>query len=317
MGKCFSFIATRDWLYRCSFSNAGLKSTTTDLGEGTIMHCWVPKVYKGSKPTLLLIHGIGANAMWQWNDFISPLIAHFNVYVPDLVFFGDSYTTRPDRSESFQARCVMGLMEAQGVARTMSVVGMSYGGFVAYSMAAQYKERVKRVVLCCAGVSLEDKDMDEGLFQVRSVDEAVSILLPQNPEQVKQLMKLTFVKPNYKGVPSCCLNDFIDMMCTEYRQERKELIHALHKDRKLSDLPKITQPVLLIWGEQDLVFPLELAHRLKRHVGENAQLAIIKNAGHAINVEKPKEMYKHLKSFLIDPLPQSKQVSHSNGHKVE
>ena len=31
------------------------------------------------------------------------------------------------------------------------------------------------------------------------------------------------------------------VMCTEHLQERRELIRALHKDRKLSNLPKITQ----------------------------------------------------------------------------
>ncbi|CAL5373292.1 unnamed protein product [Camellia sinensis] len=36
------------------------------------------------------------------------------------------------------------------------------------------------------------------------------------------------------------------VMCTKYLQERKELVQALHKDIKLSDLPKITQPIS-IW----------------------------------------------------------------------
>lgn len=54
-----------------------------------------------------------------------------------------------------------------------------------------------------------------------------------------------------------------------------------------------------------------------RQIGESSQLVILKNAGHAINVEKPKEMYKHMKSFLIDPLPPPKQESHSNGRKVD
>jgi len=31
------------------------------------------------------------------------------------------------------------------------------------------------------------------------------------------------------------------VMCTDFRQEKEELIQALHKDRKMSDLPKITQ----------------------------------------------------------------------------
>lgn len=37
-----------------------------------------------------------------------------------------------------------------------------------------------------------------------------------------------------------------------------------------------------------------------RHIGENAQMAVIKNAGHAVNLEKAKEFGKHLKAFLID-----------------
>lgn len=96
------------------------------------------------------------------------------------------------------------------------------------------------------------------------------------------------------------------------------------------------QPTLIIWGDHDQVFPLELANRLKRfnprlvqivdvyvltlymyllqslnfepcitdrHLGDNAHLVVIKNAGHALNVEKPKEICKHVKLFLVDLQP--------------
>ncbi|MBA0772225.1 hypothetical protein Gotri_007639 [Gossypium trilobum] len=253
----FSLTAMLNRCFRYSFSKAGLRSSTMDLGDGTVMHIWVPKVHIKSRPTLILIHGIGANAMWQWNDFVSPLI-----------------------------------------------------------LAAQFKERVEKLVLCCAGVCLEDKDMEEGMLQVKSVDEAVSILLPQTPQKMRELMKISFYKPR-KGVPTCFLNDFIREMCSEHLQERKELIQALHKDRKLSNLPKITQPTLLIWGEHDQIFPLELGHRLERHLGDNAKLVMIKNAGHAINVEKPKVLLKHFKYFLIDTFRPMEPGNHSNGCKTD
>ncbi|XP_042023402.1 putative aminoacrylate hydrolase RutD [Salvia splendens] len=301
MGKCFSFTSSRDKCYRWSFSSAGLRSLTANLGDGTFIHSWGPKAHKPNKPTLVLLHGIGANAMWQWGDFVSPLSTKFNVYVPDLLFFGDSYTSRPERGEGFQAECVYRALVAAGVRGRMSVVGLSYGGFVAYSMAALFPEAVERVVIGCAGVCLEERDMEEGMFRVRSVEEAIEILLAQTPEKLRELMRLSFYKPA-KNVPSCFLADFIHVMCTENLQERKELIYALHKDRKLSDLPKITQPTLIIWGEHDQVFPIELAHRLVRHLGNNAELVLLKNAGHAINMEKTKELYKHLKSFLTRKL---------------
>lgn len=53
-------------------------------------------------------------------------------------------------------------------------------------------------------------------------------------------------------------------MNKEHVEEKKELIHALCKDRKLSEIPKIPQPTMIIWGDKDQVFPLELGYRLKR-----------------------------------------------------
>ncbi|KAJ8557457.1 hypothetical protein K7X08_003082 [Anisodus acutangulus] len=253
--------------------------------------------------------------MWQWDKFITPLSSRFNLYIPDLLFFGESYTTRPERTELFQGQCVMRTMETYGV-KEMIVVGLNYGGFVGYSMAIQFPEVVEKLVLGCSGVCLEEKDMENGMFQVKSVDEAVSILLPQSPEKLRQLMKLSFYKPT-KNVPACFLNDFIDVMCTVNHQERKELIEALYNNRKFTDLPKITQPTLIIWGEYDQIFPLELAHRLKRHLSENAQLVIIKDAGHAINMEKPKELYKHLKLFLLDSRPHTKPDRNGDSHKLD
>ncbi|KAL2342097.1 hypothetical protein Fmac_010037 [Flemingia macrophylla] len=322
LSKCISFTASRDWVYRHLFAAAGLRSVATDLGEGTTMHCWVPKLHKPCKPSLLLVHGFGANAMWQYGEHIRHLMPHFNVYVPDLVFFGESFTSRDDRSESFQARCVAKMMEAHGVHR-MSLVGISYGGFVGYSVAVQFPDLVEKLVLCCAGVCLEEVDMENGLFRVSNLNEAASILVPQTPDKLRELMKLSFVRPA-RGVPSWFLQDFIQVMCTVHIEEKRELLEAILKDRQLSNLPKIQvlyedsqycrftleQPTLIIWGEEDQIFPLELGHRLKRsetgkslwsrHIGESAQMVVIKNAGHAVNLEKAKEFSKHLKAFLID-----------------
>ncbi|KAL6209492.1 hypothetical protein ACLB2K_020432 [Fragaria x ananassa] len=205
--------------------------------------------------------------MWQYGEHIRHFTARFNVYVPDLVFFGDSYTCSQERTESFQAACVVKLMHAHRVGKA-SIVGISYGGFVGYNMAVQCPQMVEKLVLCCTGICLEEKDLDNGLFNVSNVEEASSILLPQTPQKLKELMRYSFVKPA-TAIPSFFLTDFIN-------------------------------PTLIIWGEQDQIFPLELGYRLKRHIGKHGQLVIIKKAGHAVNLEQPKEFIKHLKSFLCE-----------------
>ncbi|KAK6241355.1 hypothetical protein SCA6_006744 [Theobroma cacao] len=141
---------------------------------------------------------------------------------------------------------------------------------------------MEKLVLCCAGVCLE-----EGFFNVADLDEALSILLPQTPEKLRELMRFSFVKPAGRWVPSYFLTDFIDVkftfpitcpymdmclvqvMCTDYLEEKRELIRAILKDRKFSNLPKMTQRTLIIWGEKDLIFPMELGHGLKRLVEQS------------------------------------------------
>lgn len=297
MPRCFNFTASAGRCFRSTFTSSGLRSTITDLGDGTTVHCWVPKSPKPTKPNVVLIHGFGVDAVWQWRDTVKILAPRFNVYVPDLVFFGQSYTTRPDRSDAFQAQCVKRVMEANSVEK-MRVVGMSYGGFVAYSLAAQFRDCVERVVIVCSGVCLEEKDIKDGMFKVDNVDAAADILLPQTPAALKELMRYVFVKPP-KAVPSCLLSDFIEEMCSDFLEEKRELLRAIPRDRRLADLPKIPQPTLILWGDKDKVFPIELAHRLKRHLGENAELIILEGAGHSCAYEKSKEFYKHLKSFLL------------------
>jgi pimeloyl-ACP methyl ester carboxylesterase len=75
-------------------------------------------------------------------------------------------------------------------------------------MAAMYPDAVERVVLVCAGVCLEEKDLAGGLFPVAGVGEAADLLVPRRPEEVRRLVRLTFVRPPCI-MPSCFLWDYI------------------------------------------------------------------------------------------------------------
>uniref|UniRef100_J3N266 Peptidase S33 tripeptidyl aminopeptidase-like C-terminal domain-containing protein n=1 Tax=Oryza brachyantha TaxID=4533 RepID=J3N266_ORYBR len=154
-----------------------------------------------------------------------------------------------------------------------------------------------------------EADLAAGLFAVEDIAEAASLLLPQRPEDLRRLVGLTFCRPP-RFMPSCFIRDYIRVMCTENVKEKTELLYALINGRKLSDLPKINQQTLIIWGEQDRVFPLELGLRLKRHLGDTSELVIVKNAGHAINREKPAELCRLIKNYIADP-----SVKYRDGHK--
>lgn len=94
----------------------------------------------------------------------------------------------------------------------LSLVGISYGGFVGYSVAALYPEMVEKVVICCSGVCVEEKDFRDGLLRVSDLEEATKILVPQKPEKLKELVAYSFFRPPpLRLMLTCLLNDFIEV----------------------------------------------------------------------------------------------------------
>jgi pimeloyl-ACP methyl ester carboxylesterase len=61
-------------------------------------------------------------------------------------------------------------------------------------------------------------------------------------------------------------------------------------------LPRIRVPTLLIWGELDARSPLTVARQLEQAIAD-AELVVIPGAGHASNLERPKEFTHALREF--------------------
>ncbi|KAL0407651.1 UNVERIFIED_CONTAM: hypothetical protein Sradi_1699500 [Sesamum radiatum] len=97
VASCLSFVSLYGSFLRRCLAVAGLSSQTVDIDGDTTIHFWGPPAAT-SKPPLVLIHGFGPHGVWQWRPQISFFAREFDVYVPDLVFFGHSFTKSADRS---------------------------------------------------------------------------------------------------------------------------------------------------------------------------------------------------------------------------
>ncbi|KAL0330520.1 UNVERIFIED_CONTAM: hypothetical protein Sradi_5038700 [Sesamum radiatum] len=205
--SCFSIISLYGRFLRRSITAAGLSSQTVEIDGDTTIHFCGPPRAATSKPQLVLIHGFGPQSIWQWRQQISFFARDFDVYVPDLVFFGDSFTKSPERSEVFQATCVAKLLEKLGI-RCYSVVGTSYGGFVAYRMAAMWPERVEKVVIASSAVNMRPGDNDS-LLKKANVENIEDLMMPVSAGQLRKLLGLVVFRRPY--MPDFVLNDLIDV----------------------------------------------------------------------------------------------------------
>ena len=68
------------------------------------------------------------------------------------------------------------------------------------------------------------------------------------------------------------------------------------------DLSGLEVPVLLVWGENDSVFPLDEVGRPLKNELLHSKLIILKGAGHAAYLDKPSEFNELLLEFLEEAL---------------
>ncbi|XP_074266432.1 uncharacterized protein LOC141589704 [Silene latifolia] len=275
----------------------GLSPCSVDLDDETTMHYWVSKHRRRGLRNLVVVHGCGGDARWQFVLQMSSLSKSFNIYMPDLLFYGNSSTKSMDRSPEFQAKCIMeGLKKGFHVERC-SVYGISYGGWVTYRMAEMYPQEVEMVVIVSSGIASATDQKLELLKQLPIPIE--KLVVPRDPEALRLLVKKSVCKYDFQRVPDFGLWEFIRIMDDKNRKAKEELILHLMSQETNSQISNLSQETLLVWGEEDKVFPTNLGYQLQRMIGPNARLNILKETGHAVNLDSPNELNALIKSFIL------------------
>jgi len=78
-------------------------------------------------------------------------------------------------------------------------------------------------------------------------------------------------------------------------RERK-LVLADHVQAVLSS---IAAPTLLVWGERDLLVPLELGQALHQAI-QGSRLVVVPGAGHNVMFERPEQFNRLVLDFLAE-----------------
>ncbi|KAK4576248.1 hypothetical protein RGQ29_026983, partial [Quercus rubra] len=259
-----------------------------------------------SNKAVVFIHGFAADGIITWQSQVLALARKYKVYVPDLVFFGGSITDRSERSPEFQAECVAKGLKKLGVERC-TLVGLSYGGMVGFKMAEMYPDLVESMVLTCSAMALTKSISDAALERI-GFKSWSDYLLPDSVQGVKVLFDIaTFKLPR---IPNFIYKHYLEVMF-DNRKEREELLQALVIDDNDFTIPSHPQRVHLLWGENDIIFNMEVVNNLKWQLGDRATLQYIEKAGHLVEVERPCVYNKHLKEILTTLLEDGDQTQRS------
>jgi pimeloyl-ACP methyl ester carboxylesterase len=250
----------------------------------------------GDGPPLILVHGLGGS--WQtWLENLPALATQHRVVALDLPGFGRSEELASPIEVSDLVSTVCELMDALGIGRA-ALGGHSMGGLIALCLATSHPERVSELVLVSAGgvrlsrmrLALIVKSFTafHALFQVRGVPLAFA----RRPLLRRALLSAAL--DDWRRLTPELAAEIIPPMSAP------GFIPAVHAAANAADSvdPKlITSPVLLIWGRQDRILPIETARALCNDLAD-ARLVVLDRVGHCAMFEEPDEFNRMTLAFL-------------------
>lgn len=253
-------------------------------------------------PTLLLIHGYTAST-YVWHT-VAPLLAgnDFHVIAVDLIGFG--YSSKPswfDYSISSQARVIERFMNRLGIGYA-TVVGSSYGGAVASTLALDYPERVEKLVLIDAVINDEAKNHPIlRLANLRGVGEIIAPFLADSKMFAKYRMHGTLAPENHHLITDERLDSV--MRPLQAKDGHHSVLTAARNwdaNRIEADAHLINQPTLIIWGESDTIIKIHNGYKLHESI-LNSRFVIFRQCGHVPQEEKPELFTEVVTNFCRSP----------------
>jgi len=245
---------------------------------------------------IILLHGTSAS-LHTWNGWTDVLTKHHRVIRFDMQGFGLT-GPHPDakyRIEDY-ANTLIKLMDAIGI-NTAIVAGNSLGGYVAWSAAVLYPQRVAKLVLVnSSGYPFKSESVPIG-FRISKSPLLKSLLGDILPRAVVRSSI-----ENLYGDPDKITEDLVDRYFElNIREGNREALAKRFVDTKVGQLAnrvgELTQPTLIMWGEQDRMIPISVGHRFNHEIA-NSQFIKFSDLGHVPHEEDPQVTVKAVEQFL-------------------
>jgi pimeloyl-ACP methyl ester carboxylesterase len=254
-----------------------------------------------SKPPVVLIHGYTAS-LYVWHK-VAPLLADegFHVVALDMVGFG--YTSKPRWFEytiGAQARIVSRFMQRLGIGRA-TIVGSSYGGAVAMTLALDYSASVEKLVLLdavCNDELLQHPILR--LVSVPGIGEAISPFLVDSKALLRHRMRGTLSRANHELITDDRVANILrPLLAADAHHSLLATSRNWRAKRLEMDAHLIEQPTLIIWGEDDTIVGIHNGYSLHDKI-LHSRFVVLRNCGHVPAEEKSDVVTELVAEFCHD-----------------
>jgi len=289
MGAFSACASVQDAIFNMGVSFARSQSdfVTKSIQAGDHRIAYLEREAKGE--TIVFLHGFAASKD-NWLFLTRRLPKTYRVLAIDMPGYGDSsaFSDQSYSADQITRRLAAAINELKP--ERFHLAGNSLGGYIATLYAAQYPDKVISLGLIdSAGV-----DSPSEFFTLLSKGD--NPLVFDTEKGFDRLADFIFYKKPFMPWPSKAAS------ARKYLRRsamNKKLWNDIWDNRKdVTDiLPKLTMPVMLIWGDKDRVLDMSGIEIYKRYLPQ-AKSHILKDCGHAPMIERPGETAAAYLKFL-------------------
>lgn len=236
---------------------------------------------------LVLVHGFMGGSE-QWDLQTSQFSERQNLITIDLPGFGENNASQaPDTISGF-AGYVLEYLNDHNVSE-FNLLGHSMGGMIVQEMVAIAPERVKQLVLygTAATGNLPGRFETFEVSKQRVTEDGVAA-------SARRISATWF----YKFEKAAEFENCAKLAELSSLQAMLASLDAMKAWSQTKNLPKISCPTLIVWGEKDRTYRWRQIQELWSTI-PNTNLAVLPGCAHAAHLEKPEIFSSIVNDFLL------------------
>lgn len=249
---------------------------------------------RAAKVGVILIHGLNGSVD-DWTQTLPALAEHFHVVAFDLPGFGKSDKGSQLYSPTAYARLAQFLADRYFSNKDYHIVGHSMGGAIALRFAAQRPLRFQRLVLLDAAGILHPLVISK--FQAGSMVARASGVKQTRGVAERFSGKLLELADKLPIMPNDIVGSSLGRDVVLSGGPERIAALALSGEDFSFAVTTVSEPTLILWGDNDLTVPLRTGEVLAARMPQ-ARLEIIAAAGH----EPMKDQTVKVNALILDHL---------------
>jgi pimeloyl-ACP methyl ester carboxylesterase len=231
-------------------------------------------VWEGAGKPILCIHGITANCRC-WDTLAESLTPEYQVIAMDLRGRGQSDKPSQGYALDYHLQDINCLLDDLGLDQAV-IMGHSLGAFIGLAFAAEYSERVDRLILVDGGGDLSKEQMEKVFVGIKPALDRLGQVFPSAEAYLEKMSAAPYIQPwssvtetyyryEIEAVEGGVQTNIAPAHIQEEAENIRKVDCAAYYPRIKSEVLILRAPNGLL-SQDDILLPAEVIDRMTREI---------------------------------------------------